>query len=261
MSESLEEIALRTAIFLGHMQHRLKTKDSLGRILLGSNDSYYKEECFLYLYQTNYPEYRKFGISNNPEKRAITAKKYNQDLYKELLFSFKCKDRITACAIEHGLIQRPENLTVFASHHLSIREKDKRYVHLESKAIDFFQRRGIHNTELTTMSKKEVQEIVLMLFDDWENLSKLQFFNKHAPEDMDKLNGQIDGLLNKTIVVVNRANSLLLTGKSNYEKFNPEKQEFEPLVYPWKFDVKGDKYVPLKDVPNTYKKIYKKEMI
>ena len=93
MGTSLENLALKASIYFGHLGRKLHLKDSLGRIILGSNDNYYKSSCFVYLYQTDYPEYRKFGISKEPEKRASTCRKAEKDLYKELLFTFKCSCR------------------------------------------------------------------------------------------------------------------------------------------------------------------------
>ena len=239
INNSLEDIALKTAIYFGHLGRKLSTRDSLGRIILGSNDDYYKSPCFVYLFQTEHPEYRKFGISSNPELRSKTCKKYERDLYKELLFSFCCADRITACAIEQALIERPENLTVFASHHLWLRPKVEKYIEYEKKQFEFFKGRR-HNTELTVMPKDEVEKIILELSNDWKNCDPLQFFNKHAPERMEDLNNQMRGLLNKYLFVVCNSDSLMLTGKR---------------------DLNGRKIVPLEEVPKIYKEIYGKEMI
>ena len=239
METTLENIAFRTAIYFGHLSRKLSSRDSLGRILLGSNDSYYKSPCYVYLYQTDYKDYRKFGISQSPEKRATTCNKAEKDLYKELLFSFKCNDRFAACAIEQGLIQRPENLTVFASHHLSLRPKVEKYLEDERKQFDFFKKRGSHCTELTVLNKEEIEEIVYELFEDWKNLSSLEFFNKHAPEKMEDLNKQIYGLLNNNLFLVKSDDSLSLTSKR---------------------DLGGREIVPLKKIPEVYKEIYGREM-
>tara|TARA_B100000212_G_scaffold336285_1_gene309404 strand:- start:226 stop:948 length:723 start_codon:yes stop_codon:yes gene_type:complete len=240
MKTTLESIAFRTAIYFGHLSRQLSSRDSFGRILLGSNDSYYKCPCYVYLFQTDYEEYRKFGISKFPEKRAKTCNKTEKDLYKELLFSFKCDDRFTACAIEQGLIERPENLTVFASHHLFLRPKVEKYLEHERRQFDFFKKRGSHCTELTVLNKEEIEEIVQELFEDWKNLSAHEFFNKHAPETMERLNKNIKGLLNNYLFLAKGEDYLTLTSKR---------------------DLAGREIVPLEKIPEVYKEIYGKEMI
>ena len=239
MENILENIAFRTAIYFGHLSRKLSSRDSLGRILLGSNDSYYKSPCYVYLYQTDYKDYRKFGISKSPEKRATTCNKSEKDLYKELLFSFKCNDRFAACAIEQGLIQRPENLTVFSSHALFLRPKVEKYLEDERKQFDFFKNRGSHCTELTVLDKEEIEEIVQELFEDWKNLSSHEFFNKHAPEIMERLNKNINGLLNNYLFLAKGENYLTLTDKR---------------------DLAGREIIPLEKIPEVYKEIYGREM-
>ena len=239
METTLENIALRTAIYFGHLGRKLSSRDSLGRIILGSNDNYYKSPCYVYLYQTEYEDYKKFGISKSPEKRASTCKKNEKDLYKELLFTFKCDDRFSACAIEQGLIERPENLTVFASHHLFLRPKVEKYLEHESRTFDFFKKRGSHCTELTVLNKEEIEEIVQELFEDWKNLSSLKFFNKHAPERMQDLNKLIRGLLNNYLFLAKVDKSLILTDKR---------------------DLAGREIIPLENIPEVYKKIHGREM-
>ena len=137
---SLEDIALLVACYWAG---RLKWKegDTLARALLGSDAPKYKKPCSVYLYQTDYPELIKFGISVDPVKRGKTVRKNQKDFYKELLFSLECKDRITALAIEQALIQWPENLSVFSPHHMSTPPEHGRYAEQYSRFYDIQQQR------------------------------------------------------------------------------------------------------------------------
>ena len=116
--KSREEIALLVACYVRGGLSR-KSGDTLARAHLGSSSPYYQKPCSVYLYKTDFEGLIKFGISADPVKRGLNPGKKLKPLYKELLFSFDCEDRLTALAIEQALIQRRENLWVMAPHHIN----------------------------------------------------------------------------------------------------------------------------------------------
>lgn len=301
MKSSLENIALKCAIYFGRLgRDKLKLKDNLGRVILGSDDPFYKKPCFIYLYQTSCKEFLKFGISSDPEKRAKRCKKDEKDLYEKLLFSMKFENRMTACAIEQALIEHPRNLVFFRPHHIRIPKEIYEYEHedkihwddigplgrpmskarfnfyksfgyernIEEVKERFFNRRGLISNELTTMSKQEVEDFVLELLNAWNQMERIEYFNKYALDKMLDVNNHVKGLLNKTVIVTRdkwkdvdgtKKEGMGLLEKKNLDKFIPEIQDFESMRYPFPLE-RNQKYIPLKKAPKVYEEIYGYEM-
>jgi len=259
---SLEDIALLVACYWRGGLSR-KNGDSLARALLGSEAPKYKKPCSVYLFQTDYPELIKFGISVDPIKRAKSVSKGQKDLYKELLFSLECKDRMTALAIEQALIQRPENLSVFAPHHLDTPPEDGRYAKQYDRFYEIQGQRekkgGTYNTELSFMSAVQLKKLVSELKNAWESMTPIQFFEKHAPERMKDIYEQKQEFLDKTLVIVQFGMHLTTACKVNYGNFIEKDQDFEHLVYPFELPF-ANIYIPLEKVPDKYKQLYGKEM-
>ena len=59
--------------------------------------------CSLYLYQTNKPEYRKFGISKDPDERARTCASHERPLYIQRLATYEAPSRAVALLIEESI--------------------------------------------------------------------------------------------------------------------------------------------------------------
>lgn len=59
--------------------------------------------CSLYLYQTNIPQYRKFGISKNPDERARACARHEKPLYQQDLATYEAKSRAEALLIENSI--------------------------------------------------------------------------------------------------------------------------------------------------------------
>ena len=243
INNSLEDIAFRTAVyFTGNM----KTKDSFGRALLGSNEEYFKKTCFIYLYQTEYKGFLKFGISNNPEKRAKTSTK-NRDLYAVLLFSLKCDDRMTALAVEQALIQKIENLAVTKPHQINnfIIKKEFEEKHLLFEELKKIRGSSFGTTEITMMPMEKIQELILEFIDSWNDSTPREFFNLHAQIKMKNINQTVENLLNQKEIILKIGSK-------------------DPTLHLWGSTINIDeKYeiIPLENVPLEYKKIYGKEMI
>ena len=262
IERSLEDIALLVACYwAGRLLW--KDGDTLARALLGSDAPKYKKPCSVYLYQTDYPELIKFGISVDPVKRGKTANKNQKDFYKELLFSLKCKDRITALALEQALIQWPENLSVFAPHHMSTPREDGRYAEQYSRFYEIQGQRekngGTYNTELSFMPAAQLEKLILELKDSWECKTPSEFFEKHAPDRMKDIYEKKQELLDKTCVITQTGMGLSCATKKNFDNFIKEKQDYESLVYPFELP-DGEIYIPLEQVPDKYQQLYGKEM-
>ena len=59
--------------------------------------------CSLCLYQTNKPEYRKFGISKDPDKRVRTCARHERHLYIQRLATYEAPSRAVALLIEESI--------------------------------------------------------------------------------------------------------------------------------------------------------------
>lgn len=65
--------------------------------------SWFSAPCMLYLYQTNNPKYRKFGISYDPDERARSCSGHERSLYKKRIAVYVARSRAEALLIEKSI--------------------------------------------------------------------------------------------------------------------------------------------------------------
>ena len=141
-----------------------------------------KEPCDVYLYQTEDPDIRKFGISKNADKRGKNTSKNEKARYKELLSKHRFQHRWQAICIEWAICREG-----------ALTKKPSNHVHIYSNLIG-------NSTELTDMNAEEFDEIVVILASHLNAVGAMQFLTTYEPDMFKKAEENIKRLKKGEII-------------------------------------------------------------